>query len=69
MLSAVMVNLKAPFVLIQTVSDHIRDNGRIINVSTGLRADIADRRPTLPIRLALFRLARPAKLTRRRRAR
>lgn len=29
------INLKAPFFLIQTLADHIRDNGRIINVSTG----------------------------------
>lgn len=29
------INLKAPFFLIQAVADHIRDNGRIINVSTG----------------------------------
>jgi 3-oxoacyl-[acyl-carrier protein] reductase len=29
------INLKAPFFLIQAVGDHIRDNGRIINVSTG----------------------------------
>jgi 3-oxoacyl-[acyl-carrier protein] reductase len=28
-------NFKAPFFLIQAVADHIRDNGRIINVSTG----------------------------------
>jgi 3-oxoacyl-[acyl-carrier protein] reductase len=29
------VNFKAPFFLIQAVADHIRDHGRIINVSTG----------------------------------
>jgi 3-oxoacyl-[acyl-carrier protein] reductase len=28
-------NLKAPFFLIQAVADRIRDNGRIINISTG----------------------------------
>jgi 3-oxoacyl-[acyl-carrier protein] reductase len=31
----VTVNLKAPFFLIQALADHIRDHGRIINVSTG----------------------------------
>lgn len=30
-----IVNLKAPFFLIQAVADHLRDDGRIINVSTG----------------------------------
>ncbi|MBB3447106.1 MULTISPECIES: SDR family oxidoreductase [unclassified Rhizobium] len=29
------INYKAPFFLIQVVADHVRDNGRIINVSTG----------------------------------
>ena len=29
------INLKAPFFLIQALADHIRDHGRIINISTG----------------------------------
>lgn len=29
------INYKAPFFLIQAVADHMRNNGRIINVSTG----------------------------------
>lgn len=29
------INFKAPFLLIQAAADHIRDQGRIINVSTG----------------------------------
>lgn len=29
------INFKAPFFLIQAVAEHIRDNGRIINISTG----------------------------------
>lgn len=31
----ITVNLKAPFFLIQALADHIRDDGRIINISTG----------------------------------
>lgn len=30
-----LINLKTPFFLIQVLADHIRDNGRIINISTG----------------------------------
>ncbi len=29
------INLKAPFFLIRALADHIRDHGRIINISTG----------------------------------
>lgn len=39
------VNFKAPFFLIQAVADHIRDNGRIINVSTGLTRVAAPTHP------------------------
>ncbi|MBC8731336.1 SDR family oxidoreductase [Paraburkholderia sp. UCT2] len=39
------VNFKAPFFLIQTVADHIRDNGRIINVSTGFTRVAAPTHP------------------------
>lgn len=31
------INYKAPFFPIQAVADHIRDDGRIINVSSGFR--------------------------------
>jgi 3-oxoacyl-[acyl-carrier protein] reductase len=40
------INLKAPFFLIQAVADHIRDNGRIINISTGFTRVAA---PTHPV--------------------
>lgn len=39
------INLKAPFFLIQAVADHIRDNGRIINVSTGFTRIAAPTHP------------------------
>jgi 3-oxoacyl-[acyl-carrier protein] reductase len=39
------INLKAPFFLIQAVADHIRDNGRIINVSTGFTRVAAPTHP------------------------
>lgn len=39
------INLKAPFFLIQAVADHIRDNGRIINVSTGFTRVAAPAHP------------------------
>ncbi|MDX8530816.1 SDR family oxidoreductase [Mesorhizobium sp. VK25A] len=39
------INLKAPFFLIQAVADHIRDNGRIINVSTGFTRVAAPNHP------------------------
>ncbi|MGF6632908.1 SDR family oxidoreductase [Paraburkholderia sp. MM6662-R1] len=39
------VNFKAPFFLIQAVADHIRDNGRIINVSTGFTRVAAPTHP------------------------
>ncbi len=41
----VTVNLKAPFFLIQAASSHIRDNGRIINVSTGFTRVAAPTHP------------------------
>ncbi len=40
------INLKAPFFLIQAVASHIRDHGRIINVSTGFTRIAA---PTHPL--------------------
>lgn len=40
------INYKAPFFLIQAVADHIRDNGRVINVSTGFTRIAA---PTHPV--------------------
>ena len=40
------INFKAPFFLIQAAADHIRDNGRIINVSTGFNRIAA---PTHPL--------------------
>lgn len=40
------INFKAPFFLIQAVASHIRDNGRIINVSTGFTRIAA---PTHPL--------------------
>jgi len=39
------INLKAPFFLIQAAADHIRDNGRIINVSTGFTRVAAPTHP------------------------
>lgn len=39
------VNLKAPFFLIQAAADHIRDNGRIINISTGFTRIAAPTHP------------------------
>ena len=39
------VNFKAPFFLIQAVADHIRNNGRIINVSTGFTRVAAPTHP------------------------
>ncbi|AJP57806.1 hypothetical protein UC34_14085 [Pandoraea vervacti] len=36
---------EAPFFLIQAVADHIRDNGRIINVSTGFTRVAAPTHP------------------------
>ncbi len=39
------VNFKAPFFLIQAVADHIRDNGRIINISTGFTRVAAPTHP------------------------
>lgn len=42
----VAINLKAPFFLIQALADHIRDNGRIINISTGFTRVAA---PTHPV--------------------
>ena len=39
------INLKAPFFLIQAVAPHIRDNGRIINVSTGFTRIAAPTHP------------------------
>jgi len=39
------VNAKAPFFLIQAAADHIRENGRIINVSTGFTRVAAPTHP------------------------
>jgi NAD(P)-dependent dehydrogenase (short-subunit alcohol dehydrogenase family) len=39
------VNFKAPFFLIQAAADHIRDNGRIINISTGFTRIAAPTHP------------------------
>ncbi len=39
------INLKAPFFLIQAVANHIRDNGRIINISTGFTRIAAPTHP------------------------
>jgi NAD(P)-dependent dehydrogenase (short-subunit alcohol dehydrogenase family) len=39
------INYKAPFFLIQAVADHIRNNGRIINVSTGFTRIAAPTHP------------------------
>jgi len=39
------VNFKAPFFLIQAVADHMRDNGRIINISTGFTRIAAPTHP------------------------
>ncbi|WP_368621171.1 SDR family oxidoreductase [Paraburkholderia sp. BR13444] len=39
------VNFKAPFFLIQAVADHLRNNGRIINVSTGFTRVAAPTHP------------------------
>jgi 3-oxoacyl-[acyl-carrier protein] reductase len=39
------INLKAPFFLIQVLADHLRDNGRIINISTGFTRVAAPTHP------------------------
>ncbi|MXN44612.1 SDR family oxidoreductase [Shinella kummerowiae] len=39
------INFKAPFFLIQAAADHIRDNGRIINISTGFTRIAAPSHP------------------------
>jgi 3-oxoacyl-[acyl-carrier protein] reductase len=39
------INLKAPFFLIQVLADHIRDKGRIINISTGFTRVAAPTHP------------------------
>ncbi len=39
------INYKTPFFLIQAVADHIKDNGRIINVSTGFTRIAAPSHP------------------------
>ena len=39
------INLKAPFFLIQAFADHIRNNGRIINISTGFTRVAAPTHP------------------------
>lgn len=39
------INMKAPFFLIQELADHLRDNGRIINVSTGFTRVAAPTHP------------------------
>jgi NAD(P)-dependent dehydrogenase (short-subunit alcohol dehydrogenase family) len=39
------INYKAPFFLIQAVADHVRDNGRIISVSTGFTRIAAPTHP------------------------
>ncbi|WP_321922353.1 SDR family oxidoreductase [Paraburkholderia guartelaensis] len=39
------INFKAPFFLIQAIADHIRENGRIINVSTGFTRVAAPTHP------------------------
>jgi len=39
------VNVKAPFFLIKAAADHIRDNGRIINISTGFTRVAAPMNP------------------------
>jgi 3-oxoacyl-[acyl-carrier protein] reductase len=49
------VNLKAPFFLIQALADNIRDNGRIINISTGFARVAA---PTHPAYAAFERCTR-----------
>jgi 3-oxoacyl-[acyl-carrier protein] reductase len=41
----IAINLKAPFFLIQAVGDHLRDNGRIINISTGFTRVAAPTHP------------------------
>lgn len=41
----ITVNLKAPFFLIQAVADRIRDDGRIINISTGFTRVAAPTHP------------------------
>lgn len=41
----VTVNLKAPFFLIQAVADDLRDDGRIVNVSTGFARIAAPSHP------------------------
>ncbi|WP_075292424.1 SDR family NAD(P)-dependent oxidoreductase [Pararhizobium arenae] len=39
------INYKAPFFLIQAVADHLRNNGRIINISTGFTRIAAPTHP------------------------
>lgn len=39
------INLKAPFFLIRALADHIRDHGRIINISTGFTRIAAPSHP------------------------
>jgi 3-oxoacyl-[acyl-carrier protein] reductase len=39
------INLKAPFFLIQVLAAHLRDNGRIINISTGFTRVAAPTHP------------------------
>lgn len=39
------INLKAPFFLIQAVAEHMSDNGRIINISTGFTRVAAPTHP------------------------
>ncbi|MGV8927988.1 MAG: SDR family NAD(P)-dependent oxidoreductase [Ewingella sp.] len=41
----IAINLKTPFFLIQAFADHIRDNGRIINISTGFTRVAAPTHP------------------------
>jgi NAD(P)-dependent dehydrogenase (short-subunit alcohol dehydrogenase family) len=41
----ITINLKAPFFLIQAVANHIHDNGRIINISTGFTRVAAPTHP------------------------
>ncbi|ADG19543.1 SDR family oxidoreductase [Paraburkholderia atlantica] len=41
----VTINYKAPFFLTQAVSDHLRDGGRIINISTGFTRVAAPTHP------------------------
>lgn len=43
--AAFTVNVKAPFFLIQSATPHLRDNGRIINISTGFTRVAAPSHP------------------------